>query len=183
MKRIVILGFAVLSGCFVAVSGCDGSAKKKAELQTNLTPKAGEPTPFNFIFRYGVRAKNELDTFDKTYTKDMVMGPPVKIIMSLSKEELTRIYQKMLEINFFDYPDKFFITVPIGEPIGEVTPYSSYYFKVVYDSKIKELSWDDYILNKSEKADKLRELIRYIKNIIESKPEYKKLPQPKGGYI
>jgi len=138
---------------------------------------------FNFVFRYGVTARNKLDTFGKTYTKDMVIDPPVKIKMSLTDEEMNKIYQKMLEINFFDYPDEFSVTVPIGESTGMVTPCSSYYFKVSDESRIKELSWDDCITNKNERADKLRKLIRYIESIIESKKEYKELPTPKGGYL
>lgn len=103
--------------------------------------------------------------------------------MSLTKEEMSKIYQKMLEINFFDYPDKFSVTAPIGEAVGMVTPCSSYYFKVANDSRIKELSWADCVTNKNERADKLRELIRYIQSIIESKKEYRELPTPKGGYL
>lgn len=151
-----------------------------ASSQPSVTPTTSN---FNLIFKYGVGARNELDTFEGTYTKDMVSDPPVKIKMSLSREETDRIYQKMLEIDFFDYPDKFSVTLSTGEPIGTVTPCSKYYFKVANNSKIKELSWDDCITNKNERADKLRELIKYIENIIKSRTEYKKLPIPRGGYL
>lgn len=142
-----------------------------------------KPAVFNFIFKYGIEAGNELDTFKRTYTKDMVEDPPVKVEMSLSKEEMGRIYQKMLEIKFFDYPEKFSVTVSPGEPVGRVTPNPSYYFKVTSDSKVKELWWDDNITNKDEKAERLRELVEYIISIIESKREYKELPPSRGGYL
>jgi len=32
-------------------------------------------------------------------------------------------------------------------------------------------------------ADKLRELIQYIRKVIESKEEYRKLPESRGGYM
>ena len=64
-----------------------------------------------------------------------------------------------------------------------VTPYSGYYFEVAYDSKIKQLWWDDEITNENIKADKLRELSQLIRDIIESKDEYKQLPPAKGGYL
>ncbi len=89
----------------------------------------------------------------------------------------------MVEINFFDYPDDFSVSVPSGEVVTGITPYSSYYFKVKHDSKIKELWWDDDITNRDEKAEKLRELIELIRNIIETKEEYTKLPTPRGGYV
>jgi hypothetical protein len=162
VSLVLLLG---LSGSF----GCD-----------NRT--AGESN-FNLIFKYGVGARNELDMFKGTYTKDMVNDPSVTVPLSLSQEEMDRIYQKMVEIDFFDYPDRFSVAVPLGELTGMVTPYSSYYFKIEYNSRIKELWWDDKITNKDEKADRLRELIRLIKDIVEVKEEYKKLPEPSGGYL
>ena len=56
-----------------------------------------------------------LDTFKGTYTKDMVMDPSITVPLSLSEEEMDRIYQKMVEIDFFNYPDKFSVSVPPGE--------------------------------------------------------------------
>ena len=146
----------------------------------NRTP---EESNFNLIFKYGVGAKNILDTFQGTYTKDMVMDPSITVELSLSEEEMDRIYQKMVEIDFFNYPDKFSVSVPPSESFGILTPYPSYYFKVEYNSQIKELWWEDEIHNKDEKADRLRELIKLITDIVESKEEYKKLPSPRSGYI
>ncbi len=138
---------------------------------------------FNLIFKYGVSAKNILDTFEGTYTKDMVMAPSITVNLFLTEEELDRIYKKMVEIDFFSYPEKFKVSPSPGEIVGIVTPYSRYYFRVEYDSQIKELSWDDELIYKDEKADRLRELIKLIRDIIESKEAYKKLPTPTSGYL
>lgn len=138
---------------------------------------------FNLIFRYGVGAKNVLNTFKGTYTRDMVGDPPITVRLCLSEEELDRIYQKMVEIDFFNYPDKFHVQVHLEGVVGEVPPYSTYHFKVKYNnSEIKELVWADNIISENERADKLRELIKFIIEIIESKPEYKRLPEPRGAY-
>ena len=111
------------------------------------------------------------------------MDPSITVNLSLSKEELGRIYQKMVEIDFFDYPDEYKATVFPWQSKGLKLPYSSYYFRVEYDSKTKELSWKDNILNKDKRAEKLRELIKFIRDIIESKEECKQLPPARGGYI
>ncbi len=161
---LVVLAFTLL-----VITGC-------------TVPTPGESN-FNLIFKYGVGAKNELNTFKGTYTKDMVMAPSVTVNLPLSEEEKDRIYQKMLDIDFFSYPDEFSVSVPVGGSIGMVTPHSSYYFKVEYNSKIKELRWEGKITKKDEKADKLREIIKLIRDIIESKEEYKKWPPPTGGYL
>lgn len=147
------------------------------------TPPDVKPPDFNLIFKYGVMARNELNTFKGTYTKDMVSDPSITVNLSLSEEELDSIYRKMVEIDFFDYPDEFSVSVPAGESFGMVTPYFSYYFKVEHDAKIKELWWEDEIKNENIKADKLRELIKLIWNIIEAKEEYQRLPEPTSGYM
>ena len=102
------------------------------------TPPAVKPPDFNLIFRYGVGAKNELNTFEGTYTRDMISDPSITVPLSLTEEEQDRIYKKMVEIDFFDYPEKFSLTVTPGGSVGMVTPYMSYYFRVEYDSRIKE---------------------------------------------
>ena len=165
---MLVAGLALI----VAVVGLAGCA----------TPPA-ETSGFNLIFKYGVMAKNELNTFEGIYTKDMVMDPSITINLSLTEEELDRIYQKMVEIDFFDYPDEFSVPVEEGGLVTMVTPYSSYCFKVEYDSTVKELRWEDEIMNPNDEANKLRELIQLIRDIIESKEEYKELPAPTSGYM
>ena len=147
------------------------------------SPSPSAQSDFNLIFKYGVGAKNELNTFEGTYTRDMISDPSITVPLSLTEEEQDRIYKKMVEIDFFDYPEEFSVSITAGERVGIVTPHSSYYFEVEYDSKIKTLWWEDNIINEDEKADKLRELIQLIKDIIESKDEYQKLPEPKSGYM
>jgi hypothetical protein len=138
---------------------------------------------FNFIFKYGVNAQNELDTFDGTYTRDMISDPSVTVRLILSQDEFDQILKKMEDINFFNYPDVFRIDISSGDQYKIVTPYNTYYFKVEYGSTVKELRWEDRVLNENKEADRLRELIVLIRNIIESREEYKNLPEPKGGYM
>lgn len=195
---------AVSLALLLALSGmtsCDGDIPPKPEpgaevdiTPTPQVPDSGTKEPadnttresnFNLIFRYGIMAKNVLDTFQGTYAKDMVRDPNILIHLSLSEEEMVRIYEKMVEIDFFNYPDRFSISAPPGVPTGMVTPYSSYYFKVEYNSKIKELWWNDQIVYKDyrdEKADRLRELIKLIRDLVESTEEYQKLPEPTSAY-
>jgi len=167
-KWLLVAGLALIVA-FIGLAGC---ANPPAEVSS-----------FNLIFKYGVTARNELNTFEGTYTKDMVMDPSITINLSLTEEELDRIYQKIVEIDFFDYPDEFSVPVEEGELVTIVTPYSSYYFKVEYDSSIKELRWEDEIMNPNDEANKLRELIQLIRDIIELKEEYKELPAPTSGYM
>ena len=167
MKKALLI---ILSGMFLFIAGCVEAT----------TTREGD---FNFIFRYGVTAKNEIDTFHDKFTKDMVNAPSITINLSLTKEDMDSIYQKMVEIDFFNYPEEFKVTVPEGELTRLVTPYSSYYFSVEKGAIFKELKWEDEIMNQDEKADRLRELTSLIRDIIESRPEYQVLPEPSGGYL
>lgn len=167
MKKALLI---ILSGMFLFIAGC-------AEVTTT---REGD---FNFILRYGVNAKNEIDTFHDKVTKDMIMAPSITINLPLTEKEMDDIYQKMVEIDFFNYPDEFKVSMPQGQPVRLATPYSSYYFKVEKGSTVKELKWEDEIMNADNKADRLRELISFIRDIIESKPEYKVLPTASGGYM
>jgi hypothetical protein len=149
----------------------------------NGEPPAENTSDFNFVFNYGIMGKNIMDTARGKYTRDMVVDPNITIDLRLTQEEMDRILSKMQEINFFDYPDIFRIQVPQGSSWGIVTPHQTYKFVVTYGAVNKELLWNDEIIYPDEKADKLRELITLIKTIIESKEEYKNLPEPKGGYL
>jgi hypothetical protein len=168
-KALLFMASLLLAIILFGVTSCDNPAPVESS--------------FNLIFKYGVTAKNELDTFKGKFTKDMITDPSITIELSLSEVEKESIYQKMVEIDFFSYPDRFKVNVPPGELTGMVTPYSTYYFKAEYDSQVKELWWGDEITNPDQKAEKLRGLIMLIRNIVESKEEYKKLPEPRSGYL
>ncbi|NJD53862.1 MAG: hypothetical protein FIB07_13460 [Candidatus Methanoperedens sp.] len=142
-------------------------------------PPANDDIDFNITFRYGVEGKNELNTFKGTYMKDMVIDPSITVNLSLTKEEKQRIYQKMNDTNFFDYPGYF----PQRQD-RFVTPNSVYRLKVEYDSKIKEVSWDDNSLFEDENIEKgLNEIKGLIIEIIEDKEEYKIIPTPRALYL
>lgn len=146
------------------------------------TPDEFAKSNFNFVFKYGVESsnigpRNILDTFKQTYTKDMVTDPPITTNLTLSLNELKQIYQKMLDIGFFQYPNNF-----VGSGVS-VIPHESYYLKVKYGSSIKELSWDYKIPPRDEQLERLYSLSKFIIGIIEAKPEYKSLPEPKGAYL
>jgi hypothetical protein len=147
--------------------------------QINPPPR---PEHFNFIFKYGPMAKNVLNTFNGTYTWDMVIDPPVTINMTLTEDDLIRIFSKMIEINFFDYPEVF--VVPQKDVYGYVEPFDRYRFFVEYRGFKKTVKWNAGAIYKkrNNEATALKELCNLIIEIIESKPEYKTLPKPRSGY-
>ena len=132
-------------------------------------------TDFNILFRYGVTARNELNTFNNTYTKDMIMDPPITIWLYLSDEELNQIKQMTMEIDFFDYPT----TLPLSPAV--CYPSVDYYLKVQNGSTIKEVTWSSNSEVNSLKQN-LTQLANLITGIVEQRPEYRELPPPNGVY-
>ena len=139
-----------------------------------------EGRDFNFKLDYGIFAKNVLNTYDNTYTKDLVIDGTVTVPFTLSDSELQCIDAKMIGIGFFSFPDTF--VVPGADTLGYVTPHSTYIFDVKDNSTVKHLYWSDCIVSEDTNGVKLRGLISLIVNIIHSNPKYSQLPPANGGY-
>ena len=190
-KFIHISTIVVLLTIMVVGVGCNTPSNSKSPESVvehgcdwSETLPESRPSDFNIIFKYGygtVNNRNILNTFNGTYTKDLGRNPSVTIDFSLSDEDMDRIYQKMLEIDFLCYPNKFVIIVPDGESVAMRSPYLEYYFQVVCNQRIKVLKWEDTILNVDEDAKNLRSLIDLVRSTIESKAEYRSLPSPVGA--
>ncbi len=136
-----------------------------------------ENNSFNIVFRYGIGAKNELNTFNGTFTKDLVINGSVTATLILSKEELEGLHQKIIEMDLFAYPDSF-----PPHPNRRISPQDDYYLRVQSGSAIKELSWNINSQIESNIQENLNQLTEYITALIEQQPEYKALPTPTGAY-
>ena len=153
---------------------------------TSLDMPKKKPKDFNFILKYGHSAKNIINTFRNEFTKDLIIDGDTTSSLKLTSEEMDTIYQVMRKINILEYPDEF--SPPDcdkSDPnlVHRVTPYSTYYFKIQINKKMKEIKWEDSNFSKAEKAVKLREIIDMIDKIIENKEEYKNLPKANGMYL
>ena len=156
--------------CVLLVSAC-----------SNNTGPA-EKREFDLSFRYGVLARNELNTFNNSITKDLVLDGTVTMPLVLKPSDLARVESKMQSIDFYSYPDTFMVKIVTGGAIG-FSPANTYELNVFSHGRRKSLYWSDCIVTADSQAVKLRELIALIREIVESTPEYKQLPPARGGYI
>ncbi|GAB6283109.1 MAG: hypothetical protein STSR0008_18650 [Ignavibacterium sp.] len=138
-------------------------------------------TPFvQIYFKYNF--KNELNTFENTFQKDLVFDGVIKVKFWLTEEEQNKILEKANLVNFFSMPDTFIhsssdsILVSINPDPGEQV------LRIKYQSYDKTTLWNYPPLQNNEQFNDLIKLQQYIVSIIESKPEYKKLPPARGGY-
>jgi len=166
MKLLKYFGFLILLG--LLSSSCQDS------------PTEPDQQFVQIFLKYGFR--NELNTFENTFQKDLVMDGVIKVNFWLSEKEQNKILEKVNAVNYFAMRDTFkyispdSITVIISPDPGEQI------LRIKYQSEDKTTVWSYPPLENDEEFNDLLELRQYIITIIESKPGYKHLPPARGGY-
>lgn len=159
----------------IAADGRDMLEEAEVIFQNGLVwEEESAQSEFDITFKYGVDAKNVLNTFNDTFTKDMIVEDAITVPMKLTNEELVRIQQKIDELNIFQAQEE-------SEVTTFSTPCFSYNILIETNGDQQELVWD--CEERNENNSKLDELSDYIRLIVESKEAYKKLPEPQGGYL
>ena len=167
--------FAILAITFLIVLVGVFIYYEKLQSDMALTENVDD---FDLLFRYGVGAKNKLNTFNGTYTKDMVIDPSITVDFTLTSEEKLQILNKINSIDFFNLHSSF----PLN-PHMWVTPQTDYYLKVQNGNEVNEVSWNDNSIIEDSIETNLDQLITFLLEIIENKAAYKALPTPRAGYI
>jgi hypothetical protein len=171
-KKIVLI---LTIFCILTILAISLAAIRSPILGNLVFPYDSSKNSINIDFKFGVTARNELNTFDGTFTKDLIYDGTIKTRLILSQQELTQIKTKLLDMGFFDYPSSF-------QSQGIISPRDNYVLKVQIGSDIKEVSWySDSNLDSKTDAD-LNELYNLVTGIINEKLEYKLLPAANGGY-
>ncbi len=142
-----------------------------------LPPYDSSRNSVNLIFKFGVGARNELNTFHGTFTKDLIIDGTVTARLILTSEELEQIRQKIVETDFFNIPETF----PLKSPL--TMPDYSFYLMVSTGTNTTAVSWNNNSQIDSSTEARLNELADFIINIISEKPELKMPPPPNGAYL
>jgi hypothetical protein len=142
-----------------------------------LPPYDSSRNAVNIVFKFGTGARNELDTFQGTFTKDLCIDGTVTTRMVLSEAELEQVRQKIVEAEFFSCPETF----PLKETL--TAPDYSYYMMVQDGNNTKEVTWSNNSEIDSSTQNKLDNLTDFLINLISEKPECQRLPQPNGAYL
>jgi len=140
---------------------------------------------YEFIFKYGINKKNILDTKENKFTKDMVTDSAITTELKLTVKEKKHIYKKLMEIGFFELPEKYQVKIMPDEKVAGLSPCSQYELIVLKNGNNKSVSWNNCIVPatvKDEQFDQLMELTNLINSILTKKKEYRNLPDPKGKY-
>jgi len=144
------------------------------------SPVEPEPQFVQIFLKYDFR--NELNTFENTFQKDLVMDGVIKVNFWLSEEEQNKILEKINEVNYFAMRDTFKYVSPDSIIVIISPDPGEQILRIKYQSEDKTTVWSYPALENDEEFNKLLVLRHYIITIIESKPRYKHLPPARGGY-
>jgi hypothetical protein len=140
------------------------------------------PADFGLILAYGVTARNVLDTFGGSFTKDLISSetPTAGTTFSFTDAQLREIYGLLRGVDITGYPVQF---LPADDDQYWVTPSQTYYLRLRAGGRTSEIRWDDQNESRVKEAADLRRVIRRIQEMIEVTHEYKALPRARGGYL
>ncbi|RXJ04389.1 hypothetical protein DS745_03115 [Anaerobacillus alkaliphilus] len=141
------------------------------------------PKDFHFSLKYGVGALNEINTFENTYTKDLVLDGTITTGLTLTKKERKAIYYKMKEIELLETVQNARYEGEDGSSIW-MEPASEYYLTIQMNGEIYKVHWAGHIYDKEIRDMLAIFVLRFLHGeIIENKQEFKKLPKANGWYL
>lgn len=167
--RILLFIFtAFLSGC---------AAESKDEEAANSTVmSANMPGDFDFKVVFGIQKNNEINTYEETVTKDLIAAGTATIDFTFSSEEMTDIYEKMKKVKITE--TKQFI--PSSNCSME--PYSEDEWQITINGQTFSHTISEQYCALTADAKEMIELREYIFALVNSKEEFKLLPEAEGGY-
>ncbi|UTR10387.1 hypothetical protein MM300_21365 [Evansella sp. LMS18] len=159
----------IIIACFILLTACGSAAEEGKKLPEEM------PEDFNFQLKYGFEARDILDTYEDTFTHNMIEKEDITIDFQLSDEEMEEIYSMMAEADILNS----------AENASEYTcadPYEVNKLQVTFDGEVHEREWiTSYCEKKPDK--KLEEFIFVMHTeIVMPREEYRELPEPEGGY-
>lgn len=144
------------------------------------TVTSPDPQLIKIHFYYGFG--NELNTFELTYTKDLVQDGYITVDFWLTEAEQERIKNKLDSVDFFSFPDTLIYQMGSDSIMARIEPDPGWQFlRVAAENRDKAVHWRYPLPEGNEFVPRLVELKNMIIEIIEAKPEYKKLPLTEGG--
>jgi hypothetical protein len=132
----------------------------------------GNPSrDFGFRFEYGLCASEVLDTFKRTFTREMKPAPDLHVPLTLEAESLTEVRRAIADARFFEYPSEFRPGVPNFAP--------GYHYRLTVQEAGRRHSvfWHDNARPSTPEADRLRRLFTVMMQVISMHPKVQRLPR------
>jgi len=142
---------------------------------------------FGFKFEESSCYTEILDTFSGTFTTAIGDDPSESIDVSLrlSNDQMKAVFDKMIEISYFSYPEIFEVPTPKSGEMAMVSPAMHFHLAVRNGGVDKSVDWliQSKLPKNHREITQLLGLIQMIRDMIKSSPEYKQLPERGFGCL
>lgn len=133
------------------------------------------------LFYWGVDGRNRLDTTSGTLVKDMIKDPPLVVRFPLSDQEKHRIIVLADSLGFFDLPVH--VAPPDTAGVRSVmTPCDEYLLRISVGTWRHTSYWTTCDRSPCLECGRAEVLGRLLRDYIESRPAFQRLPAARGGY-
>ncbi|WP_078551929.1 hypothetical protein [Bacillus alkalicellulosilyticus] len=140
------------------------------------------PNDFQFSLKYGVGALHEINTFENSYTKDLVLDGTVTTSLKFSREEMKEIYEEMKAIELLSM-------IQEAEYFGEDGstrvgfPVSDYFLTVQMNGEAYKAHWSSNVYEEDIALTLAIFVNRYLHDeVIVNRKEFQQLPEATGWY-
>ena len=146
--------------------------------------KQVEPDPQFILIHLKYGWANELNTFEQTFQKDLVLDGVATTDFWFTTKEQEEILAEVESVNFFSLPDTVGYNLVKDTIALFIQPHPGWqHLRIRHDNQEKIVSWYDLNIYEDEYSASLSKLVRVVIEIIELKPAYQALPPAKGGYV
>ena len=148
----------------------------------NVDPQSVQAVEQEIKIDFKYSFKNQLNTFTQKLTKDLVIDGTITIDFWLTKDEQNLILNKVSETDFFALPDSInwndndSLNIAISPDPGVQQ------LRIKYGDNDKTVYWH-FINSYPDEFERINSLSMFIQKVIESKPDYQKLPKAHGAYL
>ncbi|MBD3919361.1 hypothetical protein H8B09_11400 [Paenibacillus sp. PR3] len=189
----IIAGLLILTGCSTQSKTGDKEetpSSKTTSMQVTASTSAETPVKqqftmpdtmpddFDFMVSYGYGdvAKNVIDTYSGTVTKDLIMKGTATADLTFTSEERSKIYKMMKDIDIMGPKEL------SSENGCAQIPSNTDSWKVTANGHTASFSWTDESCTTTKDAKQLLQLRQDIQHIVALKEAYQALPETEGGY-
>ena len=169
MTRLTLSPITWLAALTVTASGCSSSSGPEGV--------AHDPQTVEIHLQYGFL--NELNTFEGTLTKDLVVDGSVSVAFWMPAADQDSILEKAERLSFFDLPD----TIP-GLTGAAIDPGPSPdWLRIRSGGKDQMVVWTYPLDPDNVQAAAVQELADYIFSVVQRNPVYILLPPARGARL
>jgi len=150
--------------------------------------KPAVPSDFNFSISYGyLEAKNRIDTYNGTFTKDLIMDGTKTVNFTIPSAEMEKIYTAFKEYRISELPEDINSNVIIGSLSVIREPEYRYSLTYTCNNETKSVvcndggPWDAY-KGAPDTRNRLVNFVNTVCDYIYNTDIYKNMPSANGGY-